>query len=171
MLNMKENGFKVKKSDKEKEDKFGLMGRCMKDGGKRTKPTAKDASSMLMVMCTMDSGKMTRPTASVYTAILTALNMKAIGKRISSMEMVLKHGQMVQSMKDNMYKEKSMVLEDLHGLTEAPIMANSLKIIFKAKENIIGQMEESIMVSGSITKWKEVESSHGLTAEDTKEIT
>ena len=36
-LNMKENGLKAKISDREKEDKFGLMGLYMKDGGKITK--------------------------------------------------------------------------------------------------------------------------------------
>jgi hypothetical protein len=44
------------KSDKVKEDKFGQMDQCMKDGGKTTKPMVLVDLSMLMVTCMMGNG-------------------------------------------------------------------------------------------------------------------
>ena len=65
-------------SDREKEDRYGRMAPCMKDGGATTKPTARADSSMLTVMYMMDSGKMTRLMVSESTAILMAPNTRAI---------------------------------------------------------------------------------------------
>ena len=64
------------------------------------------------------------------------------------MVMVWKHGQMVQNMRANTFKEKNTGSEDSHGLMALPTMASLLKTIFREKENIIGQMVENMMVFG-----------------------
>lgn len=54
------------------------------------------------------------------------------------------------------------------GLTEVPTQASSSKTIFKALVSTTGQMVESTTDYGSITKWKDMESSHGQTEGDMK---
>jgi len=75
-------------------------------------------------------------------------NMKDNGKKISNMEQVLKHGQMELGIMENIFREKSMVLENLPGQMVVLIMVNSLKIISKEWENIIGLMVDNITASG-----------------------
>ena len=75
-------------------------------------------------------------------------NMKDNGKKISNMEQGLKLGQMELGIMENTFKERSMVLVNLPGQLEVLIMENSLRIIFKEWENIIGLMADNITVSG-----------------------
>ena len=124
MLDMKENGALTKKSDRAKEDKFGQMDQCMKDGGWKIKPTAKEDSFMLTVMSMMDNGLMIKLTDLVFTAILMEPNTRAIGKKINNTEMDSKPGQMVQDMKVNMFKERNMERVNSLGLMVALIMEN-----------------------------------------------
>ena len=84
----------------------------------------------------------------VFIAILMEPDMKVNGKRISNMVWVLRHGQMVPSSKDNMFKERSTVKELSHGLMDLPILDNSLRTTFKEMESIIGPMEENSMDLG-----------------------
>lgn len=74
--------------------------------------------------------------------------MKDNGKKISNMEQVLKHGQMELGIMENIFREKSMVLENLPGQMVVLIMVNSLRIISKEWENIIGLMVDNITASG-----------------------
>lgn len=74
--------------------------------------------------------------------------MKVNGKRINNMVWVLRHGQMVPSSKDNMFKERSMVKELSLGLMDLPIPDNSLRTTFREMESIIGLMEENSMDHG-----------------------
>jgi hypothetical protein len=76
--------------------------------------------------------------------ILMELSMKVIGKRISNMDKVLKHGQMELNMMDSIFMERSMDKEDLHGLMAVHISALLKKIIFKDMVPIIGQTEDSL---------------------------
>jgi len=55
---------------------------------------------------------------------------------------------MVLNMKVNMFKVRNTELEDSHGLMDLPTMVNSLKTIFKVKENITGLTEENMMDFG-----------------------
>jgi len=75
-------------------------------------------------------------------------NMKDNGKKISNMEQVLKHGQMELGIMGNTFREKSMVLANLLGLMVVLIMENSLRIISKEWENIIGLTVDNITASG-----------------------
>ena len=124
------------------------MDPCKKVGGKTTKPMEKVDLSMLMEMFMMDNGLMIKLTDLEFIAILMEPNMKGTGKRTSNTETVWKPGQMVLDMKVNIFKERSTVMEDLLGQTEALIMESSLKIISKAKEYITGLIKENMMVHG-----------------------
>ena len=62
-------GSKARTSARVKAARYGQMARCMKDGGKTTRPTEKADSSTLMAMSTMDSGWMIKPMATVFIAI------------------------------------------------------------------------------------------------------
>ena len=77
MPSMKANGFKVVRSGRVREGKFGLMDPCTKAGGKITKPMAKVDSFMQMEMSTMASGKTIRLMVSVSIVILTEPNTRA----------------------------------------------------------------------------------------------
>jgi len=166
-----ENGFQGKISELEKENKFGQMVRCMKGGGRITKPMVWEDLSMLMVMFMMEIGLMIRHTDLGCTVILMEQSTRANGKKTNNMAMVLKHGQMVQDMKENMFKERNTEKANLLGLMEALSLDNLLITILKDKVNTTGLTEENSMDHGKTIKWKEVESSPGLMAEDTKEIT
>ena len=61
MLDTKENGLFTEILDKEKEDKYGQMALCMKDGGKIIKPMAEDDLFMQMEMSMMVNGSMIKP--------------------------------------------------------------------------------------------------------------
>ena len=63
--------------------------------------------------------------ALVFIAISMEPNMKDTGKKISNMETAWRLGPMERSIKDNMYKARSMVKEDSLGLTEALTMESS----------------------------------------------
>ena len=60
-----------------------------------------------------------------------------------------------------------MVKVNLCGVTKVNTMVISTRIIFMALESIYGLMAESITANGLTTKWKELEPSPGVTAEDT----
>ena len=83
------------------------------------------------------------------------------------MEMANKHGQMKLSISDSIRPAKNTVKANLCGLTIVLIMEISFKITFTAMANINGKMEESMKVSGKITKCKEKAPSHGQMEENT----
>ncbi len=56
-------------SDKEKVVKFGLMDRCMKDGGETIKLMGKEDLFMLMVMYMTDNGWMIKLMVLVFIVI------------------------------------------------------------------------------------------------------
>ena len=145
---MKESGSSARTFVKVKENRSGQMDPCMKDGGKITKLTAKEDSFTLMEMSMMVNGSTTKPMDLEYTAILTVPSMKDIGRKISSMEMVSRPGQMVPSMRVNTSKARRMVREDLHGLTDQLTTECFTRTIFKVLANITGLMEENITDSG-----------------------
>lgn len=116
------SGSSARISDKAKVDKFGQMAPCMKAGGKTTKPMVREDSFTPTEMFTMASGSTIKLMDSEFTAISTEQSMRVTGKKINSTAMGLKHGLTVPDMKDNIFKEKNMVMEDLPGLTAAHIM-------------------------------------------------
>jgi len=66
---MMESGSPEKTSDKVKEDKFGQMVPCTRDGGKTTKPMEKVDSFTLTEMSMTVNGSMTKLMDSVSIAI------------------------------------------------------------------------------------------------------
>jgi len=97
-----------------------------------------------------------------------ALDIKDSGKRISSMEKDLRHGQMALVTRVNMLREKNMVRANSHGLMEAHMKESLLRTTLKDRESICGQMEEFTTGNGKIIRWKEEAFSHGLMAGNTK---
>lgn len=120
----------------------------MKAGGKTTKQTAKEDLFMQMEMSMMANGSTIRPMDLECIAILTELNTRDSGKRISNMETVSRHGQMVPSMRANMFKERKTARVDSLGLMAQLITEYSTKTISKEQANTTGPMAENITVSG-----------------------
>jgi hypothetical protein len=75
------------------------------------------------------------------------------GKMIDKMEKDKKYGLMVIVIKANIKMEKKMVEEFLNGLMVQSMLENFFKIIYKDKVNIVGKMEENMLVNGKIIKW------------------
>lgn len=97
--------------------------------------------------------------------------MKATGKKTNNMVKVLRHGLMVLPIKEIILRERNMGLDALPGLTIAPILVNSLKTILKVRVFINGLMGESMMGSGKIIRWKDMEYLPGLMVGNMKENT
>lgn len=98
------------------------------------------------------------------------LNMRAIGKKTSSMAMVVKCGLMVLPLKVIMLMGENKVKELLPGLIAPHTQETLMRIIFKAKECINGQMVEYIRELGIITRCMDMECSPGQMAGGMKEI-
>ncbi len=81
---------------------------------------------MLVEMFTKVIGKMIKRMVMEPIVIWMELNMKDIGLKINNMEKDWKHGQMVQHIKVNMYKEKNMEKENSLGQME--VAPNIFKI-------------------------------------------
>ena len=71
-------------SDKAWALKSGLMGRCTRDGGKITRPTVKEDSSMLTATSTMGTGRTIKLMDTAFTVIWMEPDMKATGKKTSN---------------------------------------------------------------------------------------
>jgi hypothetical protein len=140
----------------------------MRVGGKTIKLTEKVVLFMPTEISTTATGKMIKPMATESIVTWTAPAMKDIGKKTSSMVMVLRPGLMVQVIKVTMLKERNMERANSHGLMEALIKESSTRTISKDMASINGLMEEYTKVSGRTTKWKVTVSSCGPTAESTR---
>lgn len=148
MPGMKASGSLERILGKAKEDRFGLMVPCTKAGGKITRPMERVGLFTPTETSMTASGSMTRHMALVSIAIWMAPSTRDIGKKISSMETVLRPGQMVPSTRVNTYKARRMAREDSLGLMDQLTTEFSTRTTFKAMESIIGLMAESIMDFG-----------------------
>lgn len=92
--------------------------------------------------------------------------MRAIGMKISNMDMGLRDGLMVHHMKECINQVRSMVVVNLPGQMGVHSQGNSLTIILMELASMSGLMGEYSMESGKIIKWKGMEHSHGLMEED-----
>ena len=84
MQDMRETGYLIKISVRVREDKFGRMGQCMRDGGWIIRLMAKVGLFMLTEMFTMDNGLTIKLMDLVFTAIWMVPNMRDTGKKINS---------------------------------------------------------------------------------------
>ena len=80
------------------------------------------------------------------------LNILDNGKMIDKMEREKKYGLMVLVIKANIKMEKKMVEEFLNGLMVHFMLENFFKITYKDKVNIVGMMEENMLVNGKMIK-------------------
>ena len=111
---------------------------------------------------------MIKLTDMVFIATWMALSTKATGRKISNTERVWRRGPMAPDTRAFMFKARSTEKESFCGLMEVPITVSSSKTTFKAKENIIGPMGVSMMVSGTIIKWKATVFLRGRTEDFTR---
>lgn len=111
---------------------------------------------------------MTKPAVLEFTRILMELNIRVIGKMISSMVRDKKYGPTVHNTKATTSSDKKMVTVNSFGLTNHPLMATFFRIIFMVKELIVGQTVENIKVSGFEIKCMERVYSCGLIKDATK---
>lgn len=72
---------------------------------------------------------------------------------IDKMEREKKYGLTVLVIKANIKMEKKMVGEFLNGLMVQFMLGNFFKITFKDRVNIVGKMEENMLVNGKIIRW------------------
>jgi hypothetical protein len=105
----------------------------MKGGGKTTKLMEREDLFMLMGMSMMDIGRMTKHTGMVCMPIQTVPDMRAIGKKISSLVKVSKHGLMVLDTREIMLMVKNTEEANSSGQMAARMMAILLIIILKEK--------------------------------------
>jgi hypothetical protein len=103
---MKENG--VVSLGKDLEDNNGLMDRDMRVTGLTIRLTVLASFTMQMEMFTKESGQTIKQMEKEHTHMLMVLNIKEIGRMISSMAMELRLGLMVLFMRVNILKEKRM---------------------------------------------------------------
>lgn len=166
LVSYKGLGLLESRSDRDRESKHGLMGHYMKVGGETIRPMAKVDSSMPMEISTMVFGRTIRRMALVFTVTWTVQDTRDTGRKTSSTDKGLRHGQMELVIKEIMLRERSTALVSSLGLMEAPMTVNSMKITLRDKEFINGQTAETTKVSGRTIKWKAMEYSHGPMAED-----
>ena len=102
------------------------MDQFMKVGGEIICKMEEEDLSMLMVMSLMDNGKTTWRMDTERIIILMGPPTKGTGSMIKNMELDLKFGQMVTSIKDYTPKERNTVWVNSLGQMEASIMASIL---------------------------------------------
>ena len=103
--------------------------------------------------------------------ILMDLLMKENGKKINSMGLGKKFGQMVLSLKETIQKGKSKAQVLFYGLMAAITLESFMITISMALEFINGQMEEYLKGLGKTTRCMEVDYLLGLMVESMKELT
>jgi hypothetical protein len=126
---------------------------------------------MLMVMYTRENGKTTKPMDTVDTSTLMVPCMKVCGRKISSMVMARRHGLMVLSTREIMWRARRTAQANSCGQTGPPMRDSSKIITSMEGECIFGLIREGIRECGSIIKCMEKEYSLGLMAESMKETT
>jgi hypothetical protein len=145
-----------------------------------------------MEMFMKEIGSMTKLMVVEPTFTWTVLNIKVTGERTSNTGSVLRHGLMVQDMKETMSTERNTVLElsngqmvqcisesftiitftekeCTHGVTVENTRVNGVTTRCMARELSPGQMVGSTSENTSMIRSKAMESSYGLMADATKE--
>ncbi len=109
---------------------------------------------MPMAMFMRETGRMTKLMDVESTLMLMVADMRENGLKISNTASVLKDGQMVQVMKDNTSKEKSMARVNSHGPMQAHSQETSMITIFMGQASMNGLMAVCLLATGETTKWK-----------------
>jgi len=94
--------------EREKVYRYGKMEVNIKGTGRMIELMVKEDLSTKMAIATMENGLTTKPMVVEPMNTRIAPNTLEIGKRISNMDMELRHGLIWQSMRATMNMEKSM---------------------------------------------------------------
>ena len=188
VLFIKGSGKGIKDTDME--FRYGLMVLSMKDSGKIIKLMVKVRFIMLMEIFLKGNGKMIKLMEEECINMLMVQNMKEIGKMIYKKDQAQRFGLMDHNTKGNTVKDKSMGTESMSGMMDQLMKDNGLTIklmeqylffitlntlIFETyqltyyRDFTNGQMEESIMVSGVITRCMEQVCTTGLMGDNTRD--
>ncbi len=92
-------------------DKYTQMESSMKESGKMTRGMAKGNKFMQMEVNMKESGRMIKLMGEELTLMPMALAIQVNGKTISNMGLEWRRGQIMQSMKVTITKERRMVKE------------------------------------------------------------
>jgi hypothetical protein len=122
VLHIKENGGPT--SVKVMECRSGRMEPDTKASGSAIEHAAKESSSMLMGTCILESGRMTKPTGMVCTYIVTVHDTKDIGKMTIRAVMVSRNGQTIVNMMETTDRAKKMVKDIIYGQMEVVTREN-----------------------------------------------
>jgi len=133
--------------------KSGLMVLNTRDNGKIIEPMEKVNSSTSTEIFTMETGSTIRQMAMEFITISMVPCTKDIGEMTFNTAKEKKAGQMVQSMRDAIWPERSTVKVSIVGMMEASILANGKRTKSKGLELTVGWMEDSIKESGLIITW------------------
>ena len=152
-----------------KDVKYGQMAVFMKDIGKMIKLTAEEDLFLLVGMFILGNGRTIKLMEKVNSHIQTGLNSMAVGFQINKKVTEKKLGLMEPNIKATTSKTNLKVTANLLGPTTHPIEEALLKIIYRAKEYIGGQMIKSMMEIGLTTKCMVVVNSRGLMVADMRE--
>jgi len=121
---------------------------------------------MLTETSMKETGRTIKLTVTESTCTPTEQGTRVSGKKISSMEKVLKDGLMALFMMESTMKGKNMGEELFSGATIQSSLVNLRTITSKVMALINGTMVENTTATGKITKCMEKESLLGLMAEN-----
>jgi hypothetical protein len=124
---------------------------------------------MPMGMCTKASGRTTKHMAKASTTILMALGMKASGRRINSMAMGKRLGQIMPAMREITKRARKMALACLCGLMAQLTKVSLSTTIYTGRAYTHGPIADSTMASGLVIKCTAGVSSPGMMGANTME--
>ena len=141
-----------KTKEKVWECKSGLMEASMKDSGLKIKLILMADLYILLGIVILVNGNSIKLMELVLFIFLMVENILGLGKMIYNMDLELRHGPILQSMKAGLRMGKDIILVLFTLLMEVNTLENFLKIKFKAKELTNGKMAESFKAFGIVAK-------------------
>ena len=107
---------------------------------------------ILLVIVILANGNMTKLMELVLFIFLMVGNMLDLGKMICNMDLELRHGLILPSMKEGLRMDKDIILVLFILLMEVNMLENFLRIRFRAREFMNGKTEGSFKAFGRVVK-------------------
>lgn len=149
----------------------GLMVLDTRDSGKIIELMARANLLILMATFMTVTGLMIKPTDMVSIIISMEPCTKDSGETIFNMEREKNHGQINQSMRVNIWQERSMVLVFTLGTMDLDTLVNGMKIKSRDSVPTVGLTVVNIKESGLIIIWMVWVYTHGPMEDATWENT
>jgi hypothetical protein len=100
----------------------------------------------------LDNGNTIKLMELELFTFLMVENILGLGKMIYNMDLELRHGPILQSMKAGLRMDKDIISVHFILLMEVNMLGNFFKIKFKARERMNGKMVENFKAFGSVVK-------------------